>query len=75
MPLLDAIRLPGLPLLSENLLYPAHADAKHLGQRTLRALARRVRCQNLPSQIVTVRSRHMDRGDHQSYIILTLKML
>jgi hypothetical protein len=31
MALLDPIRLPGLALLPDNLLYPAQADAKPRG--------------------------------------------
>ena len=63
MPLLDPISLPALPLLPADLLDPTQAYAKQLRQRTLRALARRMRCQNLPSQIVIVGSRHTLRGN------------
>ena len=63
MPLLDPIRLPALPLLPADLLHPTPAYPKQLRQLTLRALARRMRCQNLPSQIVIVGSRHTLRGN------------
>jgi hypothetical protein len=75
MPLLDPILLSALPLLSENLLHPAQADAKHLCKRTLRAFARTVRRQYLASQIVIVGSRHLLRGDRLSCLIVTLNML
>jgi hypothetical protein len=54
MPLLDALGLPSLPLLPENLLPPTKAYPKHLGQLKLRPLARRMCCQELPSQIIVV---------------------
>jgi hypothetical protein len=75
MALFDTIRLSRPPMLPENLLHPTHADAKALRQRALRTLARRVSRQKLPSQIVIVWSRHIYRGNHRSYPIVTLKTL
>jgi hypothetical protein len=73
--LLDAISLSTLALLSKNLLHPPQTYPKQLRQLKLRALARRMRCQKLPSQIIIVGSRHTLRGVHQSYLIVTLEML
>ena len=75
MPLLDAIRLTTLALLPADLLHPTQAHPEPLCQRSLRALARRIRCQELPSQIIIVGSRHTLRGVHQGYLIVTLEML
>lgn len=58
MPLLDAIGLSTPALLSEDLLHPPQAHSKQLRQLKLRALARRISRQNLPSQIIIVGSRH-----------------
>ena len=58
MPLLDAIRLPTLSLLPADLLHPTQAHPKQLRQLKLRTLAHRMCCQDLPSQIIIVGSRH-----------------
>jgi hypothetical protein len=44
MPLLDAISLSTLALLSKNLLHPPQTYPKQLRQLKLRALARRMCC-------------------------------
>ena len=75
MSLFDTVGLPSPSLLPENLLHPAQTYPKHLRQLTLRALARRMCCQELPSQIIIVGSRHTLRGVHQSCLIVTLEML
>ena len=58
MTLLDTIRLAGLPLLSADLLHPTQAHPEPLRQFRLGAFARRIRCPELPSQIIFVGSRH-----------------
>jgi hypothetical protein len=58
MPLLDAIGLSILPLLAADLLHPTKTYSKQVRQLKLRTLARRMCCQDLPSQIIIVGSRH-----------------
>jgi hypothetical protein len=74
MPLFDALHLPGPPPLPADLFHPADTDAKPPRQLGLCALARGLSSQDHPSQIVIVRSRHIDREENQSFLILTLKM-
>lgn len=75
MPLLDAFGSPAAAILPRDLLGPTQADAEPLRKFGQRPLAAAMSGQQLTTQIVFVGLRHTSRGSHQSYLIVTSKML